>query len=199
MIFGLTGQAKAGKDTACRLLQEWGEANGHEFIRGSFAHLLKESAFSIFTNDVEDYEEFANHIKENGSVVLFEDFGLKKPLYGLTGREFLQRYGTEAHRNVFGNNFWVEQFENKYDLTEFSNNKYVHLVITDVRFDNEAHLVHEYGGEVVEITRPDLDSKDKHASESGINPDLVQYEIINYVDETFKDSIEELIDFLPLD
>lgn len=42
------------------------------------------------------------------------------------------------------------------------------VVFDDVRFENEAALIREYGGLIVHIHRPGLPTTDAHASEAGI-------------------------------
>jgi len=86
----------------------------------------------------------------------------------ITGRRYLQLYGTEAHREVFGDNFWIDQAlpdpcapyygrKDPFDL----------LVFTDVRYQNEAERIRECGGEVWLIDRPSVeDLPDSHASEN---------------------------------
>jgi hypothetical protein len=96
----------------------------------------------------------------------------------LSWREFLQRFGTEMGRKTFGESFWLEQFEKKYDLPA-GQHGIINYVVRDVRFDNEAHFLKCYGGDTWIINRPDLTDKDTHESEAGISEDYIMGDIDN--------------------
>ena len=54
--------------------------------------------------------------------------------------------------------------------------------ITDVRFDNEAEAIHRRGGVVWRIVRPGAGlggAEGEHSSEQGIDPSLVDDEVVN--------------------
>lgn len=123
----------------------------------------------------------------------------------LTGREYLQNLGNEA-RNVFGEDFWVDQVLPRPALSaeviggssrdvprhlSVLNSERVqqeygtdYLAITDLRYPNEAQRVRDLGGEVWEIIRPGL-SSDGHASEKPLPKGLTTYRIVN--DGTLQD------------
>lgn len=189
-IIGLTGRARAGKDTAAGIVLEWAGEHGGDFIvRQGFADLLKLSAFRALGGSpsvlIEKAVQFCDELKQDGGEL--EVTLPTEPLspirsYALTGREFLQDYGTEAHRDVFGSDFWVEAL---FDYVEANGPEFGYdlLVIPDCRFDNEAAAVVARGGEVWEVTRPqhedELKSGLKHTSEAGVNPELVSVVINN--------------------
>lgn len=145
MLIGINGFKGAGKDTVGQILvDEWG------FTRKSFAAKLKESVAALFDITIEDVDRYKDL---NADVVL-----LGKPM---SFRVFLQRYGTEAHRNVFGDKFWINHV---LDATPWwaKHNKWV---ITDARFENELSAIHAAGGYNIQVRRPDTDREDGHASE----------------------------------
>ena len=54
------------------------------------------------------------------------------------------------------------------------------VVITDVRFDNEAAWIHNRGGVVINIVRDQDDIKEnKHSSEGGLKSDSIDLQIRN--------------------
>jgi hypothetical protein len=55
------------------------------------------------------------------------------------------------------------------------------VVIDDIRFDNEAELIRNMGGTVVEITRPNSVQMD-HASEAGVSRHLIDHTFSNHTD-----------------
>lgn len=169
MIIGFCGQKGAGKDTAGDYL-----VKKYEFERLSFAAKLKESAAALFGINSSIWEDLKN--KEDARVILEVGYSNQNMISGqelsnISVREFLQRYGTESHRDIFGFNFWVDQAFRNIDLTK-------NWVITDVRFANEAIAVHEHKGKVIQITR-NGSVKDSHASEAGLPEPLIDGKIAN--------------------
>ena len=157
MIVGLTGKKQHGKDTTGAIL-----VNEHGFVRVSFADALKQSAAALFGVPVETWDALKNRpdaiVTLNVGAYVGGDVLAK-----LTVREFVQRYGTEAHRDVFGGDFWVNVVRDKVaDLVKQDES----VVITDVRFAEEAALVVKMGGKVINVYRPQVvDDGDGHASE----------------------------------
>lgn len=90
-------------------------------------------------------------------------------------RRLLQVMGTEVVRQIVGESAWV-------DLMRTRAREHLaggaDLVITDVRFPNEAELIHQLGGAVIEVRRPGLTS-DGHASETPLPEHLVDLVIDN--------------------
>lgn len=187
-IIGLNGYARSGKDTVASLIREI-HGDGVKIV--AFADLIKLSAARALKacadpDDVgiDAVRAWADKFKQGYSVRIFDNIGHQ--VGGMQGREFLQRYGTEAHRELFGDDFWVDQidWEPECDI----------LVFTDVRFDNEARAIRERGGEVWKIDRPSA-RPGRHASEQPIDSSLVSCTIINNRDlEHLKGDIEFLLE-----
>lgn len=194
-IIGLTGKARAGKDTAAGIILKWCEEQGLTAERLAFADPLKLSAAAALGFDttprpdvLEDAVAFCNTLKEEDATITVTTYGgLSHPkVQTISGRAFLQLYGTEAHRGVFGSNFWVEVMERK--LAEMAGAVDV-AIVTDVRFPNEATMVNRHGGEVGEVTRADnstlKDDLEAHSSEVGLPEGAVEFQIAN--DGTIED------------
>ena len=165
MIIGLHGRAQAGKDTVYeRALAIWGD---WIVERRSFADKLYESAAAALGVEVADLQRLKT---KPFAFVGVED---PEPFYKAhTVREYLQRYGTEAHRDVFGEDFWVQQL----DLTGHSNRL---VFVTDVRFDNEAAAIRRAGGKIIEVIGDKVGAY-QHRSEAGLTdpPDYVIYNTV---------------------
>jgi hypothetical protein len=190
-LVGLTGEARAGKDTVGQMIRVWGDRQGFSVERESFARKLKVSAMRAlgFIGSDAALLGLCERLKHDASInVEFAPSagGTVPPgEHRISGRQFLQLYGTEAHREVFGKDFWVRALLDDFlphgpDDPRWSNV----LVITDVRFENEADAIRAYGGEVWEVVRdhnPDrLDGAlQTHASESGLPSELVDHIIDN--------------------
>ncbi len=173
-VIALTGAARAGKGTTAeRIVDALRGVDGCYVKVEGFADRLKVSAARAlgFTGDDDACIAFCDWLKVNGSVQVLNQTGKMHANVGpLTGRHFLQRYGTEAHRNVFAEGFWLDAVlpptldRDDCDL----------LVIHDLRFPNEAERVRQYGGEVWRVTRPGVgDAKAQHVSEQTIDGDQI--------------------------
>lgn len=169
MIIGLTGKRGVGKDVVGAYL-----VKNHAFERKSFADPLKHSVATLFDIPFEDIDRMkldGTTYIGIGNATSSDDLELSNPRKMLSFREFLQRYSTEAHRDSFDLDFWVNV---SLPLNGFYSGRAI--VVTDVRFANEAERISELGGHVIKIVRPDLDDKDHHRSETEqeeIEPDYV--------------------------
>jgi len=168
VIIGFTGVKQSGKDTAASfLVDELG------FERHGFADKLKEAVANLFGISIEEVDEFKAIGVDNIAIVeVFLTQRNRQTDWVFPWREFLQRFGTEMGRNTFGQNFWVSLLLPK-DVKPVRN-----IVISDVRFDNEAMRIISLGGKVFEIVRPKYEP-DGHASEEPISRSFVDAQIIN--------------------
>lgn len=176
-VIGITGRMRSGKNVVADMLVE----------------ILKErQPKGYFSNyDIKVYA-FADPLKE----CLINTFGLsRESLYtqqgkasmnyhwGMTHRQILQKFGTEAVRNNLHNDAWVFAMDNYID--NFENNTV--LIIPDVRFENEARLCRNYG-HILNIERPAIVTKmmkfkEKfhlvHKSEQPLSSQFIDYTIVN--------------------
>lgn len=207
-LIGLNGKARSGKDTTAGFIKDWAIDYHFGFAQDAFARRLKESAaasLGIYGNDVstQDQIEFCENLKMDDNLihVVNEEGGG----YTVTGREFLQYYGTEAHRDVFGNDFWVDAvlprgydntgvFPAWYQSFQIAGKVADFAVITDVRFPNEAERVKELGGQIWKLERDGAGAGD-HASEQDLPMELVEYVITNNGTlEELRESVDALLE-----
>lgn len=157
-LVGITGKAHAGKDTLGAAFVRLG------FRRISFADPLKE-AVAIIAGEPSHHFHTADG-KEGYS-----------PVLRCTRRKALQNIG-KGVRDVLDPDIWVRRALDEWDRTGRTL-----AVITDVRYANEAELIRQAGGIVLEVLRPDnvylQGEAAQHESEAGIRPDLVDHQIIN--------------------
>jgi len=155
---------------------KWCEENDLSAVRMAFGDLLKESAAACFGIPANEAIEWCDWLKRPGVFVTAQRKEGADDLVErrVSGRQFLQFYGTEAHRDVFGDHFWADAVDRAtYDLEADV------VFLTDVRFDNEANLVHRHGGEVWEVVRPGLSAVEAHASEGGVPEGAIEFQIVN--------------------
>lgn len=96
---------------------------------------------------------------------------------GKSPRELLQTLGTEWGRNIVRQDLWIVVAQRRIaELLEAGGGP---VVVADVRFDNEADMIHAQGGVVWKIFRTDGRDADAHSSEAGISPSLIDRTIFN--------------------
>jgi hypothetical protein len=166
VIIGLSGYAKAGKDTAAdTMIQLFG------FERASFAAVLRDCMAAL--NPIVApacYDGEADVLRYN-EVLDYMGYTDAKEEYPEV-RELLQRMGTEVGRNILGENVWVDAAMSKLD-SRFD------YVFTDVRFPNEYDAVKNAGGVMVRITRPGITAVNAHPSETSLDDHDFDYYIEN--------------------
>lgn len=190
MIVGLNGTIGAGKSAAGDRLAYLYQGDA---VQISFARLLKESSAALFDVLPAMWETWKNDphmvirlVDETTTNADGSDYVLRE----LTAREFLQRYGTESHRDVFGDDFWVEQAMDPYEAYKREGLAYV----TDCRFVNEAMAIKNWGGVIIKLLGPGDDgSETGHVSESHLPDELVNFWVDNTVrDDDFRSLDESL-------
>ena len=153
-IVGFTGAAGAGKDTAASGLIDAG------WQKVSFADPIKEALNAMMGWNMSDWAD--REWKES-----------EHYLVGRSPRYMAQTLGTEWGRDTIHPDIWIalglERCHGKA------------TVIPDVRFDNEAKAIHDAGGQLIEIVRPDnpFAITGGHASESGVDRQFITHTIVN--------------------
>lgn len=147
MLIGLAGQIESGKTTAADYLNEH-----HEYSIASYATPLKMACVELTGLPIE----------------YFTDKDLKKEVqwFGKTPRQLMQMFGTEFVRNMIHPDFWIKRMKQKLTtgMTSLNITHGYNVVIDDVRFANEAELIHDLGGKVIHIFRGDP-KENFHSSE----------------------------------
>ncbi len=146
MIIAFTGKMGSGKDTCATLLCK----NLCNHKRMMFAGHLKNVTKIAFkwTDD---------HV--NGSLK-----DVTCPYWGVTPRYVLQTLGTDYLRNYIDENYHTKIID--LDIKQYIRDGYKSIILTDLRFPNEANYVKENGGIIIKVDRPGLDGVSSHQSES---------------------------------
>jgi len=159
-LIAFCGRAGAGKTTAAKRL-----VKAHGYVRAPFAAGLKTMLASLMRMQGADEDEIAELI--DGAAK--ED--RCRYLAGASARRAMQTLGTEWGRAI-DPDFWIKVWRAALPDCE-------RIVVDDLRFANEANAVHDLGGLVVRIDRPDAPALSAkvaaHASEAmaGVMPDRV--------------------------
>lgn len=97
---------------------------------------------------------------------------------GRSARELMQTLGTEWGRGHVSEDIWVAAVRRALLGGMIGEQRMYPFVIDDVRFDNEARMIHELRGIFVAVSRPDY-ATGTHASEHGISEELVDATVSN--------------------
>lgn len=183
MIIGLTGRYLSGKDTIADHL-----VAKYNFRKVGFSDVMYDAVAGLMDITVEEAsspDEFKRYAKV--SIEKYNEEGkFENGLGFFTWREFLQRFGTEMGRNVFGQDFWCDMFAKKYLMVPQN------LVIRDVRFNNEANLLKSMElntSHIWQVIRPGFEG-DSHESELGIHEAYIDADVEN------TGTIEELLELI---
>ena len=154
-IIGLTGTAGSGKDTVRNMLETHFGYSGLAFadpIRSMVGALLQEAGAGT--------EWMSDRLLKEGTI----------PALGTSYRHLAQTLGTEWGRSIEPE-FWLRIARARVQALQDCGER--RIVISDVRFTNEADWVRALGGQVWRISRPGAEPVRLHASEliSHITPD----------------------------
>jgi len=132
-MIGIGGLARSGKDTLAINLAEIIEEDWKMDVQiFSFADALKEKINPFIT-------------KEFGISAFSEDTEDKKII-----RPMLVAYG-ESMKTKYGRDVWYSELSNNIEQALHDNR--IFPIISDVRFDFEAKLIQNNGGQVIHITK----------------------------------------------
>jgi len=161
MIIGIIGKKYHGKDTVAEFMKECGH-----FEQMAFAEPLKEACRALFSFDD---DQLYGDKKE-----VVDEF------WKITPRKVYEFIGTDICRKQMNTiipvkeDFWVECMRRRLKNVEGN------IIISDIRFPNEAKLVKDMGGFTIKVSRPVIeDDDDQHESESLIDCIDFDYAINN--------------------
>lgn len=154
-IIGITGKAGSGKDTVADYL-----VARHNFVKVSFAQPLKDGLCAMFGWS---QEQLLDRVWKESAL---EGIG-KSP------RELMQTLGTEWGRDLVHKELWLMLARQRIEASEKS------VVISDLRFDNEAELIRSLGGQVIHLTRPQTTEVAAHSSERPVTAISVDKVVVN--------------------
>lgn len=166
-IIGLAGKKGHGKDTAAKVFHQLFDNNTCIL---SFAHPLKVAVGSLFNLTEKMLEDRT-----------FKETPLKE-WDNKTPRQLLQWMGTDVLRNQFDKDIFLKNMEQKINgHLDFYDN----IIISDVRFDNEAQMIQHLGGCVIQIDATERlgVGNDTHPTENGISENLKDMVIYNNSNE----------------
>jgi dephospho-CoA kinase len=196
LVIGLTGKARHGKSTVGDML-----AVNYGFKQLAFADPLKRAVAAMYNVPVTNF--YDDKLKE---VVI--------PRVGMSPRRLLQLIGTDVVREHFEKNFWVKimgwRVEDEMEAARIAKVPRPNIVVTDVRFDNEALAIRNMTGVRGVVIQVDASkrlreqggstleqSAQAHVTEQGISDELVDIVIRNNdTVEKLRESIDHVLNNL---
>lgn len=182
-IIGLAGLAGSSKSTCAEYFEKYG------FKKDAYARVMKQAVSIMFGIPME---------KLLGDITVKSEID---PYWGMSYREILQKFCTEACRNTFGGEVWEKALWRQYDYPNPRPSG--GLVIEDVRFRNEAEAIKQRGGIIIEVVRASATPKRPwykrwfkrpHASERLLPRHLVDLTIHNdYSKEQLFDILDRIL------
>lgn len=160
-LLGIVGRKQVGKDSAAAELAEH-----YGFVRLAFADLLKDLALDI--------NPIICHPTGLTLIDAVDRGGWEWAKQFPEGRQFLQRLGDRV-RVRLGRDTWITPVITKANELRQQG---VPVVISDVRYHNEAEAVKAAGGTLIKIVRPS-EITDNHPSEAESDSIETDYEITN--------------------
>lgn len=170
-LIGITGRARAGKDTIASHLVE-----RHGYTRMAFADPIRDmlAVLGVDGDHMNTYkEEIIPHL-------------------GISYRHLAQTLGTEWGRQLHGTDFWVNVLDRrKVTLHPHAQR----IVISDVRYNNEARYIRQCGGTIWHVERPDnpvglADHAREHPSETGVDNTYIDARLINHTIPELREAID---------
>lgn len=143
-IIGFSGPARSGKDTAGAFVQA--ELGGYLY---AFAEPMKQMLRPLGINMSDPYWE-----ERKDDIV---------PALGVSPRRLMQTLGTEWGRELINPELWVLLAKMRFL------ERRRRMIITDVRFENEADFVRSNGGIIVHMQPKQEYQVAAHISEDGID------------------------------
>jgi len=142
-LIGIAGRARSGKDTVANFIVA--AIGGYRY---SFADPIR-AMLALLGVDMSD--PYWQARKEEPI-----------PALGVSPRRMMQTLGTEWGRQLINPDLWIIMAHQR--LLQNGPG----MVISDVRFDNEAAWIRKHGGRIIHVIRPDTKAVEAHASEDGI-------------------------------
>lgn len=142
MLIGLVGKKQVGKDTVANYL-----VHHYGFIKHAFAAPLKAACEVLFLLEPRHLND--NRLKEKTDA-----------RWDKTPRQMMQLVGTDLFRKHVDRDFWVKHMDLWLDAHHSDL-----VVISDVRFQNEADLIKKRGGLLWRVER-EMPYHDAHESET---------------------------------
>jgi hypothetical protein len=175
LLIGLTGRIGSGKSTVAAFLQD-----EFAFEHVAFADPLVDMIGALFhAAGIDGAWMTERALKEQPTTL------------GFSYRHLAQTLGTEWGRLKLAPDFWLRVLRHKLDGPHMQGHN---VVISDVRFPNEAELITQRGGVVVRVLRDQPYQARRHVSEAYTDDLPVTTELLNFGSQaTLFDQVDRMV------
>lgn len=142
-LIGIAGRARSGKDTVASFIIA--AVGGYKY---SFADPIRSMLVPLGVDMDHPYW------KSRKEEII--------PALGVSPRQMMQTLGTEWGRTLINPDLWMLLAQQRLLRSGPG------MVISDVRFENEAAWIRKHGGRIIHVVRPDAQAIEQHVSEDGI-------------------------------
>lgn len=179
IVIGLTGRAGSGKDTAAAYLSAT-----YGFTTAAFADALRTVATGLLlAGGIHDTTWLTDPSRKNVPI----------PGIGFSARHILQTLGTEWGRRLMDDCLWIRLLEQRLGLAAGAGRAIApRIVITDVRFPNEAKWLQLQRAPLIRLHRDSAPQVRAHDSEAHIDDLPAAIDIHNHGHSL--DGLHELLD-----
>jgi hypothetical protein len=157
MIIGLSGYAQSGKDSTAELL-----CLNYGYTRVAFADPMRQALLTI-NPQLDSITRVSD---------LVDDYGWNLAKKNPEVRRLLQVLGTDFGRKMLGDDVWIN-----IALSGIKSED--RIVVSDVRYPNEAEAIKKLGGTVWRINRHNHTAVNGHTSERAMDNYMFNYVIYN--------------------
>lgn len=165
-LIGLLGKKRSGKDTFARAL-----IDHHDYTRVAFADALRAVAAEL--NPILHTEQPTSHSETWRLSDELERYGWETAKDLPEVRRLLQELGNGIRTHVDSTAWFTPVYR------QLTSPGVGPVVVTDVRYPNEAELIRSLGGKLVRITRKAAGGDDAHISETALDHWHADYNVAN--------------------
>jgi len=166
-LIGLAGKAGSGKNALADYIVG---TDVSTYLQDSFAYPMKAGLAAMLDITISELES----LKDSGKV---------HDSLSVSIRTMMQTLATEWGRELINKDMWRILARERIEKRAI--HKFAPITImTDIRFSNEAELIHQLGGKVIYIDRAKDQCRDvgSHVSENSLDESLIDFTIYNNSD-----------------
>lgn len=166
VLVGIAGRAGSGKSAAAEYL-----CRAYDFEPVAFAGAIKDLLADLLTSRGAEYAHLHEPALKTRPIA---------QMAGLSARQLMQSLG-DWGRSLHPD-WWVQQLAHHIGMAEapaLRTPVHDRIVVSDVRYDNEAHWIIDQGGVIIRLHRDQAGPAEAHSSEQCVDGLPVHVDLVN--------------------